>query len=111
MMFVCVDPEAEPYDPAGDNIGDWVSEHDGSGARIMGFRLVDTSKAITVRKRKGKVLTTTGPFAETKEWIAGFDLIEAANENEAVAIAAGHPMARFGRIELRRMWIKGVDPD
>jgi len=50
------------------------------------------------------VLVTDGPFAETKEQVFGFDVIEAADLDEAVAIAAGHPMAYHGAIELRPFW-------
>jgi hypothetical protein len=57
-----------------------------------------------VRVRGGERLITDGPFAETREWIAGFDVIEAADLDEAIDIAAGHPMARFGRIEVRPVW-------
>lgn len=51
-----------------------------------------------------EVLVTDGPFADTKEWIAGFDLRECADLEEAVEIAAKHPMARLGRIEIRPIW-------
>jgi len=47
-----------------------------------------------VRKREGKVLVTDGPFAETREWIAGFDIFECADLDEAIAVAADHEMAR-----------------
>jgi hypothetical protein len=47
---------------------------------------------------------SNGPFAETKEWIAGFDLLECDSMDEAVEIAGRHPMARFGRIEVRALW-------
>jgi hypothetical protein len=60
--------------------------------------------ATTVRRRRGKVLVTDGPFAETKEWIAGFDILDCANLDEAIDIAATHPMTRFGRIEIRPFW-------
>jgi hypothetical protein len=60
--------------------------------------------ATAVRRRNGKVLVTDGPFAETKEWIAGFDILESPNLDEAVEIATQHPMARFGRIEIRPFW-------
>jgi hypothetical protein len=46
-------------------------------------------------------MKTDGPFAETKEWIAGFDVIECAGPDEAIEVAAKHPMARFGKIEIR----------
>lgn len=104
MMFVVADPDAEPYDPAADNIETWVETHDASGQRIMGDRLRPPEDATTVRKRGGKVIVTDGPFAETREWIAGFDILECADLEEAIAIAADHPIARFGRLELRPFW-------
>src|SRR5262245_47088143 len=103
-MFVCVDPSAEPYDPAQDNIEEWVSTNDKNGRRILGNRLEHVSTAKTVRVRKGQLLVTDGPFAETKEWIAGFDLLDCANIDEAIGIASEHPMARCGRIEVRPLW-------
>jgi hypothetical protein len=104
VMFVCVDPEAERYLPEEDNIAEWVDEMDRRKVRILGHRLKGVETATTVRRRKGKVLVTDGPFAETKEWIAGFDLLNCADLDEAIEIAAKHPMARFGRIELRPFW-------
>jgi len=57
--------------------------------------------AKTVRVRNGRVAVTDGPFAETKEQLAGFYLVDAANEEEALKIAAGIPPAREGSIEVR----------
>ena len=54
--------------------------------------------------RDGKTILTDGPFTETKEWIAGFDLIDVENLDEAIELAAAHPMARFGRVEVRPVW-------
>jgi hypothetical protein len=51
--------------------------------------------------RNGKVLVSDGPFAETKELIVGFDLLECADLDEAIAVASAHPMARGGRLEIR----------
>jgi len=72
---------------------------------MSGSRLTGVDQAITVRQRNGKVLKTDGPFVETKEWIAGFDVIECASLDEATEVAAKHPMARFGRIEIRPFWL------
>jgi hypothetical protein len=105
LMFVCVDPSAEPFDPVQDNIEEWVSSNDKKGSRIIGDRLDHVSKAKTVRVRKGQLLVTDGPFAETREWIGGFDLLECGNIDEAIEIASKHPMARFGKIEVRPLWI------
>lgn len=104
LMFVCVDPEAEKYVPEEDNVADWVAEMDRRKVRILGTRLNAAKDATTVRRRTGRVLVTDGPFAETKEWIAGFDLLDCADLDEAIEIAAKHPMARFGRIEIRPVW-------
>ncbi len=106
LMFVCVDPSAEPFDPAQDNTEEWVSSNDKRGRRILGDRLDHVSKAKTLRVRQGQLLVTDGPFAETKEWIAGFDLLDCGDIDEAVEIASKHPMARFGRIEVRPLWTR-----
>jgi hypothetical protein len=103
-MFVCVDPDAEQYLPEQDNVEDWVAEMDRRQIRILGSRLEGLESAKTVRRRHGNVLVTDGPFAETKEWIAGFDILECADLDEAINVASQHPMARFGRIEVRAVW-------
>ncbi len=66
-----------------------------------GNALKPTSTATTVRVRNGKAGTTDGPFAETKEQLGGFYLVEASDQKEAVAMAAKIPGARFGSIEVR----------
>src|SRR5271165_2431957 len=63
--------------------------------------LQPTSAATTVRVRDGKRLTTDGPFAETKEQLAGDYLVEAANLDEAIALAEKNPIASYGAIEVR----------
>ncbi|HSU89333.1 MAG TPA: YciI family protein, partial [Terriglobia bacterium] len=66
-----------------------------------GHALQPTNTAATVRVRDGKMLSTDGPFAETKEQLGGFYLIEARDRDEAIKIAAKIPGARFGSIEVR----------
>ena len=66
-----------------------------------GHALQPTNTAATVRLRDGKMLSTDGPFAETKEQLGGFYLIEARDRDEAIKIAAKIPGARFGSIEVR----------
>lgn len=72
-----------------------------SGNFKAGDPLEAVTTASTVRIRNGKVLTTDGPFAETKEQLGGYYLIEAANLDEALGIAARVPAARWGSIEVR----------
>lgn len=63
--------------------------------------LQDSTTATTVRVREGKRLITDGPFAESKEQLGGYFLIEALDLNQAIAIAAKVPVARWGSIEIR----------
>ena len=72
-----------------------------SGHYVNGSQLAPTRAASTVRVRSGKMSVTDGPFAETKEQLAGFYLIDAANEDEALQIASKIPPARAGSIEVR----------
>jgi hypothetical protein len=72
-----------------------------SGHMIAGDSLMPTSTATTVRIRNGKLGTTDGPFAETKEQLGGYYLIEAKDLNEAIQVAARIPGARTGSIEVR----------
>ena len=69
-----------------------------------GDALRPTSTATTVRVREGKAVTTDGPFAETREQLGGYYLIEAADLDEAIAIAAKIPTAKTGSIEVRPVW-------
>ncbi len=82
----------------------WVAEHGRRGVRLTGNRLRPTSSATTVRVQGEEVLLSDGPFAETKEQVLGFDLLECADLDEAVEVAAKHPWARFGPIEVRPLW-------
>jgi hypothetical protein len=72
-----------------------------------GDRLRPVSTASTVRVRNGKIAVTDGPFAETREQLGGYYLIEAKNLDEATAIAARVPGARHGSIEVRPVWPMG----
>lgn len=72
-----------------------------SGHLIAGEALHPTSSATTVRVRGGRTHTTDGPFAETREQLGGFYLIEARDLNEAMQVAARIPAARWGSVEVR----------
>jgi hypothetical protein len=105
LMLVCVDPDFEAGGVEGaPEIEDWVAEMDGKGVRLMGDRVRPGSDATTVRVRNREVLLTDGPYAETKDLIAGFDVLECADLDEAVEVASRHPMAWHGVIELRPFW-------
>ena len=104
LMFVCVDHELvtpESTEHMGSDTMAWVEEMDGRGVRVQGNRLEDVSTATTVRVRGGEVVLADGPFAETKELIAGFDILECADLDEAIEVAGKHPVARIGSLEVR----------
>jgi hypothetical protein len=73
----------------------------GNGQYITAEALQPVESARTVRVRRGKTSVIDGPFAETKEVVGGFILVEAAGMDEAVKIAAGIPLANLGSIEVR----------
>ncbi len=107
MLLVCVDPsEPTPEDPGGLTIEEWLEETQRRGIRLDGDRLQPPKAATTVRSRGGRVVVTDGPFVETKEVMAGYDIIDAANLDEAIEIASKHPVARIGMIEIRPFWVE-----
>lgn len=103
MLFVCTEPNVPPQPDGPDDvdIDTWVNDLDSRGVRLIGEVLAPTSEATTVRVRDGQVLLTDGPFAETREQIVGFDIIECDDLDEALEVARRHPMARGGMIEVR----------
>ncbi len=106
LMFVATDPDAD-VDESGEgtlDIETWVDTNEATGKWVMGDRLRPVDDSTTVRRRGGKVLVTDGPFAESREWIVGFDILECRDLDEAIEIAAQHPMAAGGRLELRPFW-------
>jgi hypothetical protein len=101
LMLVCTDTEPDPDPGQEPDIDVWVSENDAAGRRLIGMVLAPTSAAKTVRVRNGEALVSDGPFAETKEMVVGFDLLDCADLDEAIEVARTHPMAYRGRIEIR----------
>ena len=79
-----------------------------SGHLVGGDALQPVRTATTVRVRDGKTVTTDGPFAETREQLGGYYLIDAKNLDEAIAIAARIPSAQFGSIEVRPIMVHAM---
>ncbi|MGD1222446.1 nuclear transport factor 2 family protein [Streptomyces krungchingensis] len=103
MLLVCGDDTADASDMA--PVEPWVEELGVErGVRRHGHRLSLPAEAVTVRVRDGEVLRTDGPFAETKEYVAGYDILECASMEEAVEAAARHPVATIGAMEVRAFW-------
>jgi hypothetical protein len=76
-----------------------------AGQFVGGNALVPTNTAITVRVREGKPIATDGPFAETREQLGGYYLLEAKNLDEAIKAAAKIPTVTFGSIEIRPIMV------
>lgn len=103
IAFVVADGRPAPEDLAvmQREVPGWAQEMDGRGVRLLGRELELPENATTVRVRNGETLLTDGPFAETKEFIAGFDLLECADLDEAIEVVAKHASSWFGAIEIR----------
>ena len=82
----------------------WLEEVIRRGIDLHGSRLRPTTDATTVRVRGGQMLVSDGPFAETKEQVGGYDVLECASVEEAVEWASKHPTALIGAIEVRPLW-------
>jgi hypothetical protein len=108
LLLICGDDDLRltPEEEAtmGPSTEAWVAEMTERGVRLEGNRLAAAADATTVRLRDGEVVISDGPFAETKEQVAGYDLLDCADLDEAIEIASKHPMARFGTIEIRPFW-------
>ncbi len=96
--------EPDDSDPADRELRDWVSEMESTGVKLHGGHLRPVREAVTLRIRAGERLLTDGPFAETKEQIAGFDVLECESLAEAIELAYRHPSVRAGTLELRPFW-------
>jgi len=79
----------------------WDEEMEARGVRLLGRELNPPDTAVTVRVRDGETLVSDGPFAETKEFMAGFDLLECADLDEAIDVAAKCPVSWFKTLEIR----------
>ena len=104
LMLVSLDPSRDEGDTdlTGTlEIEDWVTKYDDAGVRLLGNQVRMAEDATSVTRREGKLLVTDGPYAESREWIVGFDVLECADLDEAIKVAAEHPMAVDGRLELR----------
>jgi hypothetical protein len=100
MMLICGDAETGAAH-AHDGCGGWTDEMLARGVLCGGEGLRPPNDATTLRVRDGELLLSDGPFAETKEQIGGYCIIQCAGLDEAVEIASKHPAAGYGTIELR----------
>jgi hypothetical protein len=108
MMLICWDAERmdaqtepDPTETPEEESFPWLDDVRARGIWVAGDQLAPPRRARSVRVRDGNSIVTDGPFAETKEVVGGFDIIECGSLQEAVEIAAGHPAAQTGTIEVR----------
>ncbi|HEY3563050.1 MAG TPA: YciI family protein [Kribbella sp.] len=99
LLMIAGDESAAAH--ADDGCGGWSEEMEARGVVAGGAGLRPPHEATTVRVRNQELLLTDGPFAETKEQIGGFVLIDCADLDEAIEIASKHPAAGYGTIEIR----------
>jgi hypothetical protein len=101
LMLVCVDPSVPLAAGDDGDVDPWVDEMTRRSVRLLGSPVARAEHATTVRVRDGELSVTDGPFAEAKEQMVGFDLIECADLDEAIEIASKHPLARRGAMDIR----------
>jgi hypothetical protein len=106
LLIIAHDEAFAPNETLVAEIVAWIEEMEGRGVRVYGNPLRPPSDAMTVRVREGKVTLTKGPFANSKEKICAYELIECASIEEAIHIASKHPMAKAATIEVRPIWKK-----
>ena len=107
MLIICDDESAtkSPAEMGTDpRVWSWFEEMDRRGVLRGGERLRTSGDATTVRVRGEEVLLSDGPFAESKEQMGGYNLIECADLDEAIEVASKHPIAKTGTIEVRPLW-------
>jgi len=111
LLMVCWDAERmnaqtepEPGEAQDEESFPWLDDLQARNMWVIGDQLAPPRRAKSVRVRDGKKMVTDGPFAETKEILGGFDIIEAGSLEEAVEIASEHPVAQVGTVEVRPFW-------
>jgi hypothetical protein len=102
MLLICGDESAAEH--ADEGCGGWSEEMTERGVLVGGGGLRPPDEGQAVRVRRGETLLTDGPFAETREQIGGFSIIECADMKAAIDIAAAHPAATYGTIVIRELW-------
>jgi hypothetical protein len=105
VLLICddeVDPPSTQEMGADPQHQEW--EEKVRGSELWGARLRPTVNATTIRVRGGEVLVSDGPFAETKDLVGGVVVVECDNLDDVIEIAASHPYARRGSVEIRPVW-------
>jgi hypothetical protein len=103
MLLICHDSSFTARTVKAESAA-WLEEMERRGVRRHGDRLRPAAEAKTVSVRDGKLVVRDGPFAETRDEMAGYDIMECGDFDEAIEIASKHAAAKFGMIEIRPVW-------
>ncbi len=106
MLLMAAVPDAPMLEEDRVPPTDWLDEMERRGVEHHGERLRLPEEARTVRVERGETVVAHGPYAEVAEQVAGFEIVEAADLDEAISIAATHPSARLGAVEIRPLWVE-----
>ena len=104
LLIISHDDSFAPTEALLQDIGSWIREMESRNIRVYGNPLRPAGDATTVRVRKGKVTLNKGPFADSKEKMCAYELIQCSNDEEAIEVASRHPMASAATIEVRPVW-------
>jgi hypothetical protein len=110
ILLIAGDEAGEPAEESPEMVatlaqyGEFAKEMAGRGILQGGERLRNSTDATTVRVRDGEVLTSDGPYAETKEQVGGYFIVDCKDLDEAIEVASKIPGAQYGAIEVRPIW-------
>jgi len=104
LFIISHDDTFRPTDDLIGEIGRWIGDARSRGVLLSGVPLRPPGEALTVRIRDGRLGVTSGPFSDSSEQMCAYELIECGDLEEAVDLAAAHPMAKAATIEVRPVW-------
>jgi hypothetical protein len=104
LLLIASDESDPPHDEVTVEYDEWMKVMAERGVLQGGERLRPTSDATTIRVRNGETLSTDGPYAETKEQLAGYFMVDCKDLDEALEVATKLPGAKYGSIEVRPIW-------
>lgn len=104
LLMIWMDEGMVADQPVIDESSAWRQDVAARGLHVLGNALEDPDAATTVRVRDGQTLLDDGPFTQTKEFIAGIEVVRCADQQQAIELAAAHPLARSQAVEVRPFW-------
>ena len=105
LLFMVDDGSSDALEGVDPRLVTWLDRMRELGVEHHGSRLRPKAEAVTVRVRDGRTLVTDGPFAETKEQICGYGVVDCADLDQALEIAGAHPTAHEHTVEIRPFWV------